>query len=223
MKPYYQQDGITIYHGDSHDILPQLESVGLVITDPPWKVNVSSLGDIALWGDMMNGAVFMAWVLCEAKRLTKKEVGAAWMFGSWKTMPMVLRASLLAEWSVESMLIWDKQFPGVGTNQGLRPTYDTIALFCQANFRLANRDLRDIWTYKWNPSFRQFHPAEKPVGLIKQIIEESCKDVILDPFMGSGTTLRAAKDSGRQAIGIEIEERYCEIAANRLSQSVLSL
>jgi site-specific DNA-methyltransferase (adenine-specific) len=67
------------------------------------------------------------------------------------------------------------------------------------------------------------HPHEKPVSLMTYLIGKTDADWVLDPFMGSGTTLRAAKDLGRKAIGIEIEERYCEIAAERLSQEVLPL
>jgi DNA modification methylase len=69
------------------------------------------------------------------------------------------------------------------------------------------------------------HPSQKPIALIEELVKRYSKenDVIFDPFMGSGTTLRASKELGRWCIGIEIEEKYCEIAAKRLSQSVMSL
>ena len=74
-----------------------------------------------------------------------------------------------------------------------------------------------------NPGKPRLHPTEKPISLMTQIIDTMPPGVILDPFMGSGTTLRAAKDLGRRAIGIEIDERYCEIAVRRLAQGVLPL
>jgi len=86
------------------------------------------------------------------------------------------------------------------------------------------RGIRHLWSGAYRASeagMRSVHPTQKPVVVMKWSIERVANGVILDPFMGSGTTLRAAKDLGRRAIGIEIEERYCEIAARRLAQEVL--
>lgn len=75
-----------------------------------------------------------------------------------------------------------------------------------------------------NPDGRREHPTQKPLGLMRWCLTTAGgSGTVLDPFMGSGTTLRAALDLGRRAIGIEIEERYCEIAARRLDQMVLPL
>jgi site-specific DNA-methyltransferase (adenine-specific) len=80
-------------------------------------------------------------------------------------------------------------------------------------------------SYRYGQPGKEDHPTQKPLGLIRRIVESILPPggVCIDPFMGSGTTLRAAKDLGRKAIGIEIEERYCEIAAKRMSQEVLPL
>jgi site-specific DNA-methyltransferase (adenine-specific) len=120
-----------------------------------------------------------------------------------------------------------------GTREYLRSEYEYLRSEYE-DLRSEYEDLRrpfnltarhqwgDIW--RWPVERRErSHPAQKPIGLIRQIVDVSSRDggLVLDPFMGSGTTLRAAKDLGRRAIGIEIEERYCEIAANRLRQGVL--
>jgi site-specific DNA-methyltransferase (adenine-specific) len=85
-----------------------------------------------------------------------------------------------------------------------------------------------LFSHRWSGALRdsergeaRVHPTQKPLVLMRWLIELTVAETILDPYMGSGTTLRAAKDLGRKAIGIEIEERYCEIAANRLRQEVL--
>jgi len=88
-------------------------------------------------------------------------------------------------------------------------------------FSIDNRGLPDIQRWKWSSHKPNGHPAEKPIEGMLWMIHQSGGDLILDPFMGSGTTLRAAKDLGRKAIGIEIEEKYCEIAAKRMKQEVL--
>lgn len=102
------------------------------------------------------------------------------------------------------------------------PTHEWIVIFAKADFRLRDKAASgagDVWyvPQEANPD----HPAPFPLSLPTRALETTLAQTILDPFMGSGTTLRAAKDLGRKAIGIEIEERYCEIAANRLRQEVL--
>ena len=86
---------------------------------------------------------------------------------------------------------------------------------------IENRGLPDIQWFKWSSQKPHGHPAEKPVHLMRWCVKHSPLGVVLDPFMGSGTTLVAAKLEGRKAVGIELEERYCEIAAKRLAQGVL--
>ena len=220
--PYYDDGQITIYLGDCLDILPTLASVDLVVADPPYSFGLASTfaeGKAGSWGDMMNNARWYASWLKECRRLTSARQGAAWVFNSWRSFPVLARAAMETPWPIESLLIWDKQWIGPGGMRGLRPSYEMVALFAQPDFALANCGLPDIWQSMWSAVKPSGHPAEKPAALISRLISESGDDGA--PFMGSGTTLRAAKDLGRRAIGIEIEERYCEIAVKRLAQEVL--
>jgi site-specific DNA-methyltransferase (adenine-specific) len=225
MTPYYEHGGITIYHGDCREILPDLPSVRLIVTDPPYVFGIASTsqeGKAGGWGDLMNSSVWYESWLREAKRLTSTAQGAAWVFNSWRSFPVLARAAYGVSWPVESLLVWDKEWIGPGGQRGLRPSYELAALFVQPDFAIANRGLPDIWRSKWSSIKPNGHPAEKPEPLLAKLIRESGGGLVLDPFMGSGTTLAAAKGEGHQAIGIEIEERYCEIAAKRLSQEVFA-
>lgn len=223
--PYFQDDAVTIYHGDALDILPHLSSVDLVIADPPYTFGLASTHADSTkaggWGDLMNGARWYADWLRECSRLTTVKQGAVWVFNSWRSFPVLARAASLTQWPIESLLVWDKCWIGPGGQRGLRPSYELVALFAQPSFQLPNRGLPDIWQSPASSQKETEHPATKPLDLITRLVRESCSGLTLDPFMGSGTTLRAAKDLGRKAIGIEIEERYCEIAAKRMAQGVL--
>lgn len=225
MRPYYEdaKAGVVIYHGDSREMLPDLPGAfDTVVTDPPYVFGMASTahaGKAGGWGDMMNGALFYATILRQFMRLVSNQQGCAWVFNSWRSLPVLMRAAFDAEWPIESLLVWDKGGLGPGGPRGLRPTYEVAALFCSDGFALKNRSLPDIW--RQSPSRETDHPAEKPEPLLRRIIVESGAKRVLDPFAGSGTTLVAAKASGVPCVGIEIEERWCETAARRLSQGVL--
>lgn len=227
MRPYYEHGGVTIYHGDCREVLPEISGVGLVVTDPPYMFGMMSTmheGKAGGWGDMMNAASFYATILRDLRRLLVNQRGAAWVFNSWRSFPVLARASFEAQWPVESLLVWDKEWIGPGGPVGLRPSYEFVALFACEGFSIPDRSQPDIWRSKWAGE-KEWHPAEKPVPLLRRMIEKSGSSgrLVLDPFMGSGSTLVAAKESGRLAVGIEIEERHCETAAKRLSQELLPL
>jgi site-specific DNA-methyltransferase (adenine-specific) len=223
VKPYYEQDGITIYHGDLLEVLPQLPRVQLVVTDPPYGINTKSdgSGKINPWADLCNSAYwYAAWFKAVRSRL--EHDGAMWSFLNWRSQVTFQKASCDESWPIESLLVWDKEWIGPGGQRGLRPSYELVALFPMPEFAVPNRGVPDIKRSQWSSQKPNGHPAEKPVDLVSWIISTSGGDgVVLDTFMGSGTTLVAAKNLHRQAVGIEIEERYCEIAAKRLRQAVL--
>jgi site-specific DNA-methyltransferase (adenine-specific) len=193
MKPYYQENGITIYHGDCREVLPSLPKVDLVLTDPPYPD--------------------------QYEELYRYESGQLGFLDSMECKQIVFwSARFDFPFDYSAIHIWDKKM-GAG-----RAEYDRIfERHGQAGF-LMFREYFINSTVAANYTGDVFtgHPSQKPIKLIKRILKRLApvEAFILDPFMGSGTTLRAAKDLGRKAIGIEIEEKYCEIAAGRLSQEV---
>ncbi len=216
MNPYYQHAGITIYHGDATEICKRVP-YGLICTDPPYGRNLSTgnHGDapgFSIAGDSDTSLRDQVLACLEAM--------PGFVFGS----PYCPRPRNTA-----AVLIWNKgEHVGMGNlSFPWKPTYEEIYVF-GSGFAHSRRDGAVIYVPAIggcvgarNDGFR-FHPTEKPVALIKYLLERRQSEVVIDPFMGSGTTLLAAKDLGRQAIGIEIEEKYCEIAAKRLSQEVLN-
>lgn len=227
MKPYYEEAGVTIYHGDALELLPSLAAVSLIVTDPPYIIGAVSAGSLSsksgTWGDMMNSATWFAAWYKECARALKYD-GAMWTFLNWRTIPVVMRAAMTAQLPIASMMVWDKEWIGPGGPQGLRPSYEMVALLPNAGFCVPDRSLSDVWRHKVGSYKASGHPAEKPVDLVQRIISASAvSGTVVDPFLGSGTTAVAAKALGLPCVGIEAEERYCEIAARRLSQHVLDL
>lgn len=225
-SPYYADDAIALYHGDALEILPTLAagSVHLCVTDPPYIIGAVSAGTLASksggWADMMNSALwFTEWYRMVGKLL--KHTGAMWTFCNWRTVPVVMNAATRAELPMTSLMVWDKQWIGPGGSQGLRPSYELCALLAKPGFAIPDRGVADVWQHKVGSFKPNGHPAEKPVPLVQRIISTSALPlggVVLDPFVGSGTALMAAKALGLRAIGIEAEEKWCELAASRLDQ-----
>lgn len=223
-QPYYQDELVTLYHGDCREVLPSLSEIRLIVTDPPYVFGIASTaqeGKSGGWGDLMNSSVWYEAWLSEVKRLTSNASGAAWVFNSWRSFPVLARAAYGVGWPIESLLVWDKEWIGPGGSRGLRPSYELAALFVQPEFALSDRGLPDIWRSKWSSLKPNGHPAEKPVPLLAKLIRESGGGTVLDPFCGSGSTLVAAKQENCCAIGVEIEERWCEVTARRLAQGQL--
>jgi DNA modification methylase len=200
MKPYYDEDGITIYHGDCREILPHLPKVDLVLTDPPYGL-----------ADRWTGGTWGAAPMYEdAKRWDRDiPIDAVIAMLSLGTNSIIWGGNLYPLPPSRCWLSWEK----------------SSKMSTLADFELAwtsfDRPSKQ-WLEDRNPDGKREHPTQKPLSLFLWCLGFAPDaSTILDPFMGSGTTLRAAKDLGRRCIGIEIEERYCEIAVKRLGQEVL--
>ena len=225
-KPYYEENGIVIYHSDCRLILPYLPKVDLVLTDPPFGTqdlgggygrrqlhSVNGRDGRTIANDSDLSVLAEAWPLMRPLLVDR----FAFIFYAARRMPEFCDI-VRADWFGE--LVWDKCAPGLGYT--VRYQHESIAVLkVGAPEKPSGGAL--ISLQRFRRCDVQDHPHEKPSELLKQCIEWSQAKTILDPFMGSGTTLRAAKDLGRKCIGIELEEKYCEIAAKRLCQEVLPL
>lgn len=211
MKPYYDDGSVQIWHGDCRDALPRefAPVTDLLLADPPYNVGIEYDGH----GDSMPPHVYLEWTqewFGTARALTRRQL----VFPGHGNLPMWLgevrpkcagvgcwykpgsqASSILGNVNWEPWLFWH------GGDKGLLGGSDTVEC------RPETRDLG--------------HPCPKPVDLIRKLLIKTRAVGVVDPFLGSGTTLRAAKDLGIPAIGIEQSEVYCEIAAKRLAQEVL--
>lgn len=208
MTPYYQDAAVQIFHGDCREILPQLEPVDLVLTDPPYAVgeNYESHNDSGLRLRLLIQD-FLPVVRAKAPTVTLScGVANVWLYPK-------------PTWT----LCWFNK-AGAGSGPWGFTCWQPLLCYGPDPFLKAGKGRRADFIEHSETSEVNGHPCPKPIGFVSKWIQRtSFGESILDPFMGSGTTLRAAKDLGRKAIGIEIEEKYCEIAARRMSQEVLAL
>lgn len=221
IKPYYQDDACTIYHGDCREILPHLEPVDLVLTDPPYGIGADAkmhkTSGLPSGRGLARKGVYLntnwdvspppAWLLHQIIEMSKYQI-------FWGGNYFGLAAT-------RCILVWDKD------------NGETKFADCElawTNFDKPVRKLRWLWNGMLQEQMgdakeERWHPTQKPLEVMKWAIRQAPEDclTILDPFMGSGTTLVAARDLGRRCIGIEVERRYCDIAIERLRQRVLPL
>jgi DNA modification methylase len=222
MRPYYERGGITIYNADCRDVLPALREVDVVLTDPPYGIEGAS------------------GLRTKDKRRAKGDYSA-----NFDDTPDYIRDIVVPVITDLIERVGCVVLTPGNRNLSLYPQPDSFGAFYQpaavALQTFGNLDAQPIFYYGKNASKRHMgvpcsyrltespprngHPCPKPPRIWQLLLSNISKpgQMVLDPFMGSGTTLLAAKNLNRRAMGIELEERYCEIAAKRLSQEVLPL
>lgn len=232
VKPYYDDGkGIVIYHGDCRELLPQLPKVDLVVTSPPYNVGLKYLSH----NDRMSKQEFRrftsAWIKAIFDRCS--EGARFYSVVSEKMLWWFRNPCQTSGFRYVQVMPWCK--PNISSG-GSRISGDWNNLTeWVLLFRKGKRTSMIVGsgtTFGWfmfaspqsnfNGENCKQHVAQFPIELPRHLISRSPGETVCDPFCGSGQTLRAAKDLGRRAIGIEIEERYCEIAARRLSQEVFN-
>ncbi len=247
-NPYYQDDAVVIYHADCRDILPLIpdKSIDLVLTDPPYGITSNEwdkpmpIGD--LWALLWK---FHTWIFTASQPYSSQLIHSAipefkhewiWVknrgsnFANTVREPMKEHEHILVfsrgEWTYNPIL---QKRKGAGED---RVKYGVASKSQSENYREFEGREHTMLPQQRIPSSVQFfntevglHPTQKPLSLFGYLVAtySDTGNTILDPFIGSGTTLKAAKNLNRKCIGIEIEEKYCEIAAKRCSQSVMKL
>jgi len=250
VTPYYQDDAVTLYHGDCREIVPTLGRFDLVLTDPPYSSGGMTRSDrnvatnhkyqttntarrfADFSGDNRDQRSFERWCYywmadCLARTVSG---GAILSFIDWRNLPTMIDAVQIAGWVYRGIIVWHKPIA--------RPQIGWFRADCEfavcGTAGAIDRDhttgnkigICNVGLFQHSPvqGVNRLHMTEKPVNLLADMIKtRSDWQTILDPFAGSGTTGRAAKDLGRKAVLIEREEHYCEIAARRMAQGVLPL
>lgn len=222
-EPYYQDERVTLYHGDCLELADLWTCADVLVTDPPYGTQTTAANPRGGYGRRQDAhrrgfkhAPAMpglgAWIANDSTTETRDAALALW--GDAPTI--AFGSPRLAEppgaW--EDRLVWDKRRPGMNGG-AFRYTHESI--YARGMVRANDSTFSILTAFPEQTD----HIHAKPVRLMAALISTCPPGVIADPFAGSGSTLVAAKALGRQSIGVEIEEKYCEIAARRLSQDVL--
>lgn len=222
MKPYYEDASVTLYHGDAHVVLPLLDpaSFGLVVTDPPYFQPAThyvsprgeerkrrSIGDMSILE-----LAFKSWCN-EIVRLVRSD-GTLYLFCDGQSYPLAFTA-LYPHAKYVRPIIWDKVTSYNGYTW--RHQHELIAWAEMPDATRIPTGDGDVIRCRAAKVEDRFHPAQKPQSLLEVLIAKHSPTAVLDPFAGSGSTLEAAKMTGRKAVGVEIDERYCEAIADRLA------
>lgn len=250
MDPYYDEDGITIYHGEALDVLRQLPdaSTAVVIADPPYSSGGMFRSDRQAdpaskyrgWshsptetrppasesgtftGDSRDQHGYAFWSALWMSQASRVAIPGAqvYVFTDWRQLPTTSDAVQAGGWVWRGLLVWDK-----GVGRPMKGRFRNHLEYVVWGSHGPMPDPDDVYPSTLlrhaPPGADRVHVTQKPEGLIRELLSIAPDGPVLDPFMGSGTSLRAAKDLGRRCIGIEQDERYCEIAATRLAQGVL--
>lgn len=220
-EPYYADEHVTLYHGDCREILPAVDPVDLVLTDPPYGISyVSNYTTGRGVRPITNDGARLSVALMRTVVPMLRTQHVLWCT-RWDAWPDVW-IELGMWYPLRGLLVWDKADPGMGDLNHWGPSYELIASAGHGK-TVGSRDQSVIRGHLKPPTANRAHPTEKPVSLLSYLIQKLDAAVTLDPFAGGGSTLVAARNLGRKAIGVELEERYCEIAARRLSQGVLEV
>lgn len=250
MQPYFANELITIYHGDARDVVPDVRNFECVFTSPPYNkglrgdhrsgwvgvINRSASGhrfrdgygnassDALAWPEyfeLVHNVLGQCWdLLPPTGAMFVNHKPRVWMNRFWDPMAVLPPAVVLRQ-----IIIWSRGGAIDVSERGYASAHEWL-MFCprsEMKIPMSSSGRGDVWEIGFERE-NNGHPAPFPVELPKRaLVDIPSKSTVLDPFMGTGSTLRAAADLGMKAIGIEIEERWCEVAAGRMAQQALAI
>jgi site-specific DNA-methyltransferase (adenine-specific) len=225
-QPYWTDGRVTLYHGDCRDVIASLPRpiANTVLTDPPFFMPAQQYAgrDTSWQKSWADTSILATWwdVIAEAITATVAPDGHLLVFCDDASYP-VFYPPLYTRWANLSCLIWDKGRPGMGT--AWRQSSELIIAARGRNAHWTGGAAGTVLRFPTVQPAMRAHPVDKPEPLLRALIEPTTPPggLVLDPFAGAGSTLLAARALDRRAIGIELDERYCELAARRLSQGML--
>jgi site-specific DNA-methyltransferase (adenine-specific) len=221
MNPYYQDEWVTLYHGDCREVREWL-SADVLAMDPPYGIKWRK-------GEWVNNGTSRSHDGIENDESTEAR---DWALAEWGARPALSFGSLYAPFpdGLRHLLIWEKPMDAgvIGSTTGYRRDVEAVFMCGDwpkrgAAWGSVLRSAIGSVGNPYSPAGRTGHPHAKPVDLMCRLLERAPLGIVADPFAGSGSTLVAVKALGRNAIGVELKEQYCEVAALRLSQNVLAL
>lgn len=221
MRPFFEKEGIAIYNGDCRRLLSEISSSALVVADPPYGVRERTRRRSAGRSSIAPAYDF-APIIGDDEQFDPRPLlrfDRVVLFGANHFADRLPTST--------SWIVWDK-LDGLTSERRLGFNDNSDCELIWTNLGGPARLIRHRWMGMMKASERRdrrVHPTQKPVAVMRAIIETFSEpgDLILDPYMGSGPVLLAARDAGRRVIGIEINERYCEIAVRRLATSSAKL
>ena len=241
MKPYYQDATVTIYHGDAIECFEQIAAVDSILMDPPYcsgafteagRKGASGMGlshsvvkELGWFvGDNM-GTAGIAWLLrmiAVRGYSILREGGSCCCFTDWRMIANIGPAIESSGFRWQNIIVWDKRAAGMGN--GFRAQHEMILHYVKGTGDYHSKSYGNVLSIPRMNYHEREHQTQKPVELMECLVEVTTprNGIVLDPFCGSGSTLRAAKNQGRRAIGFEREERFCEIGAKRMGQEILA-
>lgn len=227
MKPYFQSKHTTLYHGDCLEIMPELAagSVDLVLTDPPYGINYATSWrsrshelSVKIRNDETLDCFGLS--LPDIFRILKDD-RHYYIFASPRKISQV--QTMLNPYNWKSIIAWDKGDRGTVGDlvAGFGEAWEAIFYGMKGRRALNGKRPRTVIRYDWSSTIDPVHPTVKPVSLLCNLVSMSThvRELVFDPFAGSGTTAAACVSTNHQFIGIEMEEKYCAIAASRIERA----